>query len=101
MTRGGGAVQHVAVSVPWDRTGAVMRGVLDGDHAGEVVLVDGIKVVHEAGWVLVAPDLEVPVVNITVEAVSPDIAVRFGWAKMFTSPFWSRASMTLLILTFG
>jgi mannose-1-phosphate guanylyltransferase/phosphomannomutase len=68
-------VHRVSVAVPWDRTGAVMRTVLDGDHAGDVVLVDGIKVLHDQGWVLVVADPEVPAVNVTAEAMSVHIAV--------------------------
>lgn len=69
------AVHRVTVAVPWEQTGAVMRTVLDGGHAGEVVLVDGIKVLHDQGWVLVVADPEVPAVNVTAEAMSFDIAV--------------------------
>jgi mannose-1-phosphate guanylyltransferase/phosphomannomutase len=67
-------VHRVAVPVPWDRTGAVMRTVLDGDHAGQVVLVDGIKVLQDGGWVLVVPDQDTPAVNVTAEAASTTAA---------------------------
>jgi mannose-1-phosphate guanylyltransferase/phosphomannomutase len=68
------SVHRILVPVPWDRTGAVMRAVLDGDHAGPVVLVDGIKVIHENGWVLVVPDQELPAVNVIAEDASAQLA---------------------------
>ena len=66
------------MGVPYDRTGAVMRSVLDSPHGGEVVLVDGIKVLHEESWVLVVADPEVPAVNVTAEAATADIATALA-----------------------
>jgi mannose-1-phosphate guanylyltransferase/phosphomannomutase len=67
-------VERLTIPVPWDRTGAVMRAVLDGAHRGEVLLVDGIKVLEERGWVLVVPDQELPAINVIAEDASAALA---------------------------
>jgi mannose-1-phosphate guanylyltransferase / phosphomannomutase len=40
----------------------------------ETVLVDGIKVLEDSGWVLVLPDPEEPVTHIWAEGVSDEDA---------------------------
>ncbi|GIU89180.1 MAG: hypothetical protein KatS3mg010_0279 [Acidimicrobiia bacterium] len=48
-------VAHEAVPTPWERKGAVMRGMVERAKDREVVLVDGVKIVYEDGWALVLP----------------------------------------------
>ena len=56
------------VVTPWEQKGLVMRSLVE--HADrEVVLVDGVKVLHEDGaWVLALPDPEEPVTRVWAEA---------------------------------
>jgi mannose-1-phosphate guanylyltransferase/phosphomannomutase len=42
---------------------------------GELVLVDGVKVIHPDGWTLALPDPEEPVTHVWAEAAS-DAAAR-------------------------
>ncbi len=61
-------IAHQAVHTPWERTGMVMRTLMERFHGRELVLVDGIKVVDEDGWVLVIPDPEEPMTHVWAEA---------------------------------
>jgi mannose-1-phosphate guanylyltransferase / phosphomannomutase len=62
-------VVHETVDTPWAQKGAVMRGLVEGAE-GDLVLVDGVKVVHDDGWDLALPDPEEPVTHIWAEASS-------------------------------
>ena len=60
-------VVHEQVVTPWDQKGAVMRTLMEQSKDREVVLVDGVKVVHPDGWALALPDPEEPVTHIWAE----------------------------------
>jgi mannose-1-phosphate guanylyltransferase/phosphomannomutase len=61
---------HETVVTPWEQKGLVMRTLLEHLKDRDVVLVDGVKVIHEDGWALVIPDPEDPVTHIWSEADS-------------------------------
>jgi mannose-1-phosphate guanylyltransferase/phosphomannomutase len=63
------------VVTPWEQKGTVMRTLMERSGDREVVLVDGVKVRHDGGWVLAWPDPEEPVTNVWAEADS-DLAAR-------------------------
>jgi mannose-1-phosphate guanylyltransferase/phosphomannomutase len=63
-------VAHEAVPTPWERKGAVMRGVMERAKGEEVVLVDGVKVKYHDGWALVLPDPELPITHVWAEGAS-------------------------------
>ncbi|MGH9000616.1 MAG: sugar phosphate nucleotidyltransferase [Acidimicrobiia bacterium] len=67
-------IEHRMVATPWDRKGAVMRTVAEEAADGEVILVDGVKVVHPYGWALVLPDPEEPLTHVWAEADSDQAA---------------------------
>jgi mannose-1-phosphate guanylyltransferase / phosphomannomutase len=71
-------VVHDTVVTPWDQKGAVMRTLMEQSKDREVVLVDGVKVVHEGGWALALPDPEEPVTHIWAEGQSADSARRLA-----------------------
>ena len=71
-------VVHEQVVTPWDQKGAVMRTLMEQSKDREVVLVDGVKVVHPDGWALALPDPEDPVTHIWPEAGSGDSARRLA-----------------------
>ena len=60
-------VAHESVATPWEQKGVVMRLLIE-EAEGDVVLIDGVKVVTAGGWVLVLPDPEEPVTHIWAEA---------------------------------
>jgi mannose-1-phosphate guanylyltransferase/phosphomannomutase len=62
-------VIHDTVSTPWADKGAVMRGLVEGATT-ELELIDGVKALHDDGWVLALPDPEEPVTHIWAEASS-------------------------------
>ena len=71
---------HVArrsILVPWERKGEVMRTFLTEQNADDVELIDGIRVNHESGWVLVLPDASDPTVNVFSEGRSDEEAARY------------------------
>ncbi|HMR95677.1 MAG TPA: sugar phosphate nucleotidyltransferase [Microthrixaceae bacterium] len=58
---------HEAVVTPWEQKGTVMRSLVEQTHGRDVDLIDGIKVHHATGWVLVLPDPEEPITHLWVE----------------------------------
>jgi mannose-1-phosphate guanylyltransferase/phosphomannomutase len=71
-------VVHESVVTPWEHKGLVMRSLVERSKDRELVLVDGVKVIHEAGWALVLPDPDEPVTHIWAEGASDADAVRLA-----------------------
>jgi mannose-1-phosphate guanylyltransferase/phosphomannomutase len=63
-------VAREAVVTPWEKKGLVMRMVMDWAKDRDLLLVDGVKVLHEDGWALVFPDVEEPLTHVWAEAGS-------------------------------
>ena len=68
-------VVHETVPTPWEQKGAVMRSLMETAE-GDLVLIDGVKVCHDDGWVLTLPDPEDPVTHVWAEAGSDGEARR-------------------------
>jgi mannose-1-phosphate guanylyltransferase/phosphomannomutase len=64
------AIAHESVVTPWEQKGAVMRTLVERTGDRELVLVDGVKVLHEEGWALVLPDPEEPLTHVWAEAAT-------------------------------
>jgi mannose-1-phosphate guanylyltransferase / phosphomannomutase len=60
-------IAHETVATPWERKGAVMREMVERAGARDVVLVDGVKVLHPDGWALVLPDPEEALTHVWAE----------------------------------
>ena len=58
---------HETVVTPWEQKGTVMRTLVELSKDREVVLVDGVKVLHDDGWALALPDPEEPVTHVWAE----------------------------------
>ncbi|HEV3452672.1 MAG TPA: sugar phosphate nucleotidyltransferase [Acidimicrobiia bacterium] len=71
-------VVHDSVPTPWERKGALMRELVERPPAGEVVLIDGVKVVGSDGWTLLVPDPEEPVTHVWAEADTETAALRLA-----------------------
>jgi mannose-1-phosphate guanylyltransferase/phosphomannomutase len=71
-------VVHEQVVTPWEQKGAVMRTLMEQSKDRQVVLVDGVKVVHDNGWALALPDPEEPVTHIWAEGASGEAARRLA-----------------------
>ena len=63
-------VAHETAVTPWEQKGMLMRTLVEQLKDQDLVLVDGVKVVHDDGWALVLPDLEEPVTHVWAEATS-------------------------------
>jgi mannose-1-phosphate guanylyltransferase/phosphomannomutase len=61
---------HESVATPWERKGAVMREMVERAGPRDVVLVDGVKVLHPDGWALVLPDPEEAITHVWSESDS-------------------------------
>lgn len=66
---------HETVITPWEQKGTVMRSLVEHSGDRELVLVDGVKVLHDEGWVLALPDPDEPVTHVWAEGTS-DAAAR-------------------------
>jgi mannose-1-phosphate guanylyltransferase/phosphomannomutase len=71
-------VVHETVPTPWERKGQVMRELVEHPPPGEVVLIDGVKVVGKDGWTLLLPDPEEPLTHVWAEADSDEAARRLA-----------------------
>jgi mannose-1-phosphate guanylyltransferase/phosphomannomutase len=58
---------HETIPTPWERKGQMMRELVEHPPLGELVLIDGVKVVQPNGWVLVLPDPEDPIMHVWSE----------------------------------
>ncbi|MBW3614404.1 MAG: NTP transferase domain-containing protein [Actinobacteria bacterium] len=67
-------VAHGTVATPWEQKGLVMRTMVETAASDELVLVDGVKIVRETGWVLVLPDPEDPITHVWAEGATADEA---------------------------
>jgi mannose-1-phosphate guanylyltransferase/phosphomannomutase len=68
-------VVHETVATPWEQKGTVMRSLME-QADGDLVLIDGVKMLFDDGWVLTLPDPEVPVTHVWAEAGSDGDARR-------------------------
>ena len=62
---------HLAVDsvpTPWESKGQVMRQLIEKSSASTQVLLDGVKLILDDGWVLCLPDPDEPVTRIWAEA---------------------------------
>jgi len=60
-----------SVVTPWDMKGAVMRALVEQAKGRDLDLVDGIKIHHDRGWVLLLPDPDEPVTQVYAEGDTP------------------------------
>jgi mannose-1-phosphate guanylyltransferase/phosphomannomutase len=62
-------IVHEEVATPGEQKGLIMRTLMErlAEQDADLVLVDGIKVQTEDGWVLVVPDPEDPVTHVWAE----------------------------------
>ncbi|MEZ5203923.1 MAG: sugar phosphate nucleotidyltransferase [Acidimicrobiales bacterium] len=58
---------HETVVTPWEQKGLVMRTLVELSKDRRLELIDGVKVLHDDGWILALPDPEEPVTHIWAE----------------------------------
>jgi mannose-1-phosphate guanylyltransferase/phosphomannomutase len=64
-------IVHETVVTPWEQKGMVMRTLVERAAPGrELVLVDGVKVMHDDGWALILPDPEEPLTHVWAEGTT-------------------------------
>ena len=64
------SIVHDSVVTPWEQKGLVMRTLVERIKDREMLMVDGVKILHDDGWVLVLPDPEEPITHVWAEADS-------------------------------
>ncbi len=65
---------HETVATPWSAKGGLMRRMIEHCADESVVLIDGVKVIHDDGWALMLPDPDEPVTHVWSEAPSDEAA---------------------------
>jgi mannose-1-phosphate guanylyltransferase / phosphomannomutase len=60
-------VAHETVVTPWEQKGLLMRTLVERTKDRHLVLVDGVKVIHDDGWALVLPDPDEPLSHVWAE----------------------------------
>jgi mannose-1-phosphate guanylyltransferase/phosphomannomutase len=68
------SIAHESVPTPWERKGAVMRELVERVPPEQTVLIDGVKIRRDDGWVLVLPDPEEPTTHVWAEAGNDNAA---------------------------
>jgi mannose-1-phosphate guanylyltransferase/phosphomannomutase len=63
-------MQKVSVPCPWSMKGTVMRKLIVGSDDKQRQLIDGVRIIEDEGWVLVAPDRLTAAFNISAESES-------------------------------
>lgn len=63
-------IAHETLVTPWEAKGTVMRSLVEHVKGVELVLIDGVKVIHPDGWVLALPDPEEPITHVWAEAAT-------------------------------
>jgi mannose-1-phosphate guanylyltransferase/phosphomannomutase len=71
-------VAHEMVNTPSEHKGAVMRSLVESAEHERLLLVDGVKILHDDGWVLVLPDPEEPASHVWAEAGNDSDARRLA-----------------------
>ncbi|MFN8019845.1 MAG: sugar phosphate nucleotidyltransferase [Acidimicrobiales bacterium] len=72
---------HQTVVTPWEQKGLVMRTLVELSKDRRLELIDGVKVLHDDGWVLALPDPEEPITHIWAEG--PDHAASTSLAQEY------------------
>ena len=67
-------VAHEQVVTPREQKGMLMRTLVERMKDREVVLVDGVKVIHDGAWALMLPDPEDQVTHVWAEGPSDEEA---------------------------
>ncbi len=62
--------QTVSVPCPWSRKGTVMRRLITESVNKRRQLIDGVRIIEDDGWVLIAPDRFNAAFNIFAESKS-------------------------------
>jgi mannose-1-phosphate guanylyltransferase/phosphomannomutase len=55
------------VVTPWDQKGVIMRTLVERSARRDLILVDGVKIPEDDGWLLVLPDPEEPLTHVWAE----------------------------------
>ena len=73
-------IVHEEVATPLEQKGLVMRTLIEqlAEQGADLVLVDGIKVGLDDGWVLVVPDPEDPVTHVWAEGADLPTSVALA-----------------------
>jgi len=63
-------VAHETAVTPWEVKGVLMRKLVDSVKDGDVLLVDGVKILLGDEWALVLPDPQEPITHVWAEAAT-------------------------------
>jgi mannose-1-phosphate guanylyltransferase/phosphomannomutase len=69
---------HETLVTPWESKGMVMRSLVESAKDRSVVLVDGVKILYDEGWVLALPDPTEPITHLWAEGSTAPEAGRLA-----------------------
>jgi mannose-1-phosphate guanylyltransferase/phosphomannomutase len=82
-------IVHEEVATPLEQKGLIMRTLMEqlAEQGADLVLVDGIKVQADDGWVLVVPDPEDPVTHVWAEGIDlpGSVALATAYVERITA----------------
>lgn len=53
---------------PWEKKGTIMRRLIEESKSYKTLLIDGVKIFIDSGWVFILPDKDRPLLHINAEA---------------------------------
>lgn len=66
---------------PWELKGRIMRALITEESIEKLELLDGVKISHKQGWVLIMPDADLPLLRVYSEgeslAVAEENAIKY------------------------
>ena len=71
-------VIHKTIVTPWEQKGMLMRALVDRLKDRELVVVDGVKVLHDDGWALMLPDPDEQVTHVWAEGADDERAKKLA-----------------------
>lgn len=67
-------IRDKTVQCPWEAKGRVIRELMQQTQGHDIETLEGVKIFHEGGWVLVLPDTEKPLCRVIGEGYSEEYA---------------------------
>lgn len=67
-------VREREIPCPWNHKGRVMRRLIQETARNHTEMIDGLKIYHPQGWVLIMPDPEKPSYHVYSEGFSEEIS---------------------------
>lgn len=85
---------HLRLPCPWEMKGGLMRHISEEAADKEASFIDGVRIEHQDGWVLVFPDEHRPQMHVIAEALSDDEARQLAESYRDKLEAWKPSQST-------